>query len=90
MSKSGGDYAISCEPDYGPIFGNCDIRISSNCTSEDSCTISNDGTHGYECHPQLKSSLFVNTAGPDNENKFTVLDYEVFTSSPNSPYPMSL
>ncbi len=41
--------------------------------------ISNDGTHGYECHPEYKSSLFVNTAGPDEENYFSVLDYEVYT-----------
>ena len=42
-------------------------------------SINNDGTHGYECHPQYKKSLFVNTAGPDEENYFEILEYEVFT-----------
>ena len=46
--------------------------------NEKKCMIRNDGKHGYECHPEYKSSLFVNTAGPDEENKFTVLDYEVY------------
>ena len=41
--------------------------------------IKNDGQHGYNCHPQHKSTLFVQTAGPNEENKFTVSDYEVFT-----------
>ena len=41
--------------------------------------INNNGTNGYECHPEYKSSLFVNTAGPDEENRFRVLDYEVYT-----------
>ena len=81
--------------DYrGPIFGNChikkngvlleyttndDLYIGNFCDEEKQCYIHNDGTNAYECHPKYKSSLFVNTAGPDEENKFSVLDYEVFT-----------
>ena len=42
-------------------------------------SINNDGTHGYECHPQYKKSLFVNTAGPDEVNYFEISSYEVFT-----------
>lgn len=47
----------------------------------------NDGIHGYECHPEYKFSLFVNTAGPNKENLFSVLDYEVYTHNyhPNTP-----
>ena len=40
--------------------------------------INNDDTNGYECDPDYKCSLFVNTAGPDDTNYFSVLDYEVF------------
>ena len=68
--------AIRCSTDAGPIFS-IDILISDNCNRK-SCLIMNDGTHGYECHHEHKSSLFVNTAGPDEENLFTVLDYEVY------------
>lgn len=39
----------------------------------------NDGIHGYECHPEYKCSLFVNTAGPLEKNYCTILDYEVYT-----------
>ncbi len=74
------DRAINCY--YGPSFGDDDISISVNC-NENSCSINNDGTHGYECHPQYKSSLFVNTAGPDERNSFSVLDYEVYYNYDN-------
>ncbi len=83
MKRENSKSAINCNPDYGPLFcGNgwgSDICIRNNCNKEDSCYIYNDGTNGYECHPKYKCSLFVNTAGPDEENKFTVLDYEVYT-----------
>ena len=69
--------ALYCDSYCGPIFGD-DIYIEDKCNEEDSCSIHNDGTYGYECHPQYKSSLFVKTAGPDERNKFRVLDYEVF------------
>ena len=63
--------AIKCNPDYGPIFGN-DIRIDNKCNKRDSCLIDNTGTHGYECNPKHRYSLFV------NKIIFSVLDYEVF------------
>ncbi len=69
-------WAIDCFPDYGPTFG--DIRIHDNCNKKKKCFIANNGTHGYECHPEYKSSLFVNTAEADERNYFSVLDYEVF------------
>ena len=81
MKRKESKYAIECDPYYGPIFGyqsTHDIYIDDNCNKKDNCSINNDDTNGYECHPQYKRSLFVNTAGVDEENKFSVLDYEVF------------
>ena len=48
-------------------------------TEDDDCFIYNDGTHAYECHPEYKFSLFVNTARPNEKKQFSVLDYEVYT-----------
>ena len=81
MEREESWYAIDCGSEFGPMFGSygCDILLGNNCNGKDSCYIGNDGTKGYECHPQYKESLFVNTAGPDNLNPFSVLDYEVFT-----------
>ena len=74
MKRKESRYAIECDSRYGPRFG---AEIFMNYLS---CYfISNDGTHGYECHPEYKSSLFVNTAGLNEKNNFSVLDYEVYT-----------
>ena len=69
-------YAIVCDPYHGPLFGG-DILI---CIRDNLslCSNENDGTLSYECHPEHKSSLFVNTAGPDEYNYFSVLDFEVY------------
>ncbi len=73
------DRAIGCCHFYGPYFGGGDIvNFFNNCNEENSCYINNDGTRGFECHPEYKSSLFVNTAGPNEKNCFSVIDYEVF------------
>ena len=77
MKREESEYAINCFDHYGPYF--CDIKIIDLCNRENSCFITDDGTRGFECHPLYKSSLFVNTAGPDEVNSFTVLDYEVFS-----------
>ncbi len=77
MKRKESKETIECVSNYGPRFSD-DICISDNCNEESSCWIDNDGKGGYECHPEYKSSLFVNTAGPDEENYFSVLDYEVF------------
>ena len=77
--------AIYCELYCGPIFGD-DICISDNCNEEDSCSIENDGTKGYECDHKYKKSLFVKTAGTNEENKFSVFDYEVFGIDYKSKY----
>ena len=81
MKRNGSGRAIGCYPESGPTFGrweNEDLMIGDPYNEKDSCTIHNDGTREYECHPEYKSSLFVNTAGPDERNKFSVLDYEVY------------
>ena len=82
MKRKESRCAIKCDSNDGPIFcGNewaSDILIGDNCNNEYSCLINNDDRYGYECHPVYKKSLYVNTAGPEERNKFTVLDYEVF------------
>ena len=70
--------AIECNPGYGPIFG-CDICIRDNCNKNGGWTCYGNSYSSYECNNSLKQSLFVNTAGPDYINYFTVLDYEVYT-----------
>ena len=69
---------ISCNPSYGPIFGDSDINIADNCNRENSCWIGPSSRLQYECHPEYKSSLYVGTAGPDEVNRFSVSDYEVY------------
>ena len=78
MKREESRNAIQCYPNCGPIFGFHDIFIRHNCNEKDRCVIHNNGFIGYECHPEYKSSLFVNTAGSDEYNLFKVLDYEVF------------
>ncbi len=81
MKRKDSEYAIKCYLYDGPIFGNdydSDISIRDNCNEKNGCSIRNDGNGGYECHPKYQSSLFVNTAGPDDLNRFSVLDYEVY------------
>ncbi len=82
MKRTESECAIYCHPYRGPIFGNedierSDIYISDHCNKELSW-IYNNGTHAYKCHPEYKSSLFVNTNSPKYSNRFSVLDYEVF------------
>ena len=70
--------------EFGPFFKNnvnphSDIRIIKNSKRKNICAIDNNGYHRYGCHPQYKCSLFVNTAGPVEDNYCTILDYEVYT-----------
>ena len=76
-------YAIYCNCSCGPVFYQIsgDIYISNNCNIENSCLINNNGKGSYECTNFLKQSLFVNTAGPNEQNDFSVLDYEVYSNS---------
>ena len=75
MKREESDCAIVCKSKFGPLFY-LDVCILGNYLNNS--FIHNDGTNSYECHSEYKSSLFVNTAGPDEDNKFSVLDYEVF------------
>ena len=77
MKNRNNHFAIVSNTNYGPRF-NVDMAIGDNCNRK-SCLIMNDGTNGYECHHEHKSSLFVKTATPDEIYFFTVLDYEVYT-----------
>ena len=80
MKKKDSDRAIECDPGYGPIFGSGrDIGIRDNCNKNGGWTCYGNSDSSYECNNSLKQSLFVNTAGPDYINYFTVLDYEVYT-----------
>ncbi len=82
IKREESDCAIYCDSGSSPIFcgdeWSSDILIGDICNTENSCSIRNDGRRGYECHPVYKCSLFVNSAEPDEKNKFRVLDYEVF------------
>ena len=73
--------AIGCLSNYGPSFGNNygDINIADNCTKESSCWICDPSKLQYYPHEEYKSSLYVNTDGPNYSNRFSVLDYEVYT-----------
>ena len=82
MKRKESKYAIECNPKCGPIFG-CEntknIFIDDYCFKKNSYYVNyDDRQSAYECHPEYKSSLFVNTARPNGRNYFSVLDYEVF------------
>ena len=80
MKREDRHRAIKCDPYYGPLFGSgCDIGICDNCNKNGGWTCYGNSDSSYECSSPLKSSLFVNTAGPDKQNDFSVLDYEVFS-----------
>ena len=83
MNRVHSSEIICCISNIGPIFGYnwkySDICISCNCNEENSCFIFNNGNEIYECHPKYKCSLFVNTAGPEEKNHFSVFDYEVYS-----------
>ncbi|KAK8797627.1 hypothetical protein WA158_005973 [Blastocystis sp. Blastoise] len=68
---------ITCFPTYGPVFGLFfDILISDRCHTNlnSHCKAAR---YAERLTPQ-NNCLFVNTDSPDNENYFTVEDYEVW------------
>ena len=81
MKKNGSNSAIACNPNCGPLFGNDspDIGIVDNCNEENSCVINESSCLQYDYHSDYRSSLYVGTNGPDEDNWFTVLDYEVYS-----------
>ena len=70
---------------YSSYRGNRQCFVDYSFNIADFCNFKNEsyvratGHWGYECHPQYKSSLYVNTAGPLDENHFYVMEYEVYT-----------
>ena len=71
MRRKECDGGICCSDFIGIGFGSSkgsDLYIGN---SYNNSFIDNDGTGGYECHPEYKKSLFVNTAGPNEDNYFT-------------------
>ena len=76
MKREDRHRAIECDPGNGPIFGSGrDICIHDNCNKNGGWTCYGNSDSSYECNNSLKQSLFVNTAGPDKQNDFSVLDY---------------
>ena len=78
MKRKESRNAIKCNPLNGPCFGNGYIKISNNCNKNNSCSIYEDEDEEYELHPEYEYALFVSTAGPEEQNYFTVFDYEVY------------
>ena len=80
MKREDRHRAIECNPRTGPLFGpRRDIGIRDNCNKNGGWTCYGNSDSSYECNNSLKQSLFVNTAGPNEQNDFSVLDYEVFS-----------
>ena len=79
MKKENSRETISCYPNCGPSFGCFNITIGDNCNEEGRCWIGASSNFQYDCHSEYKSSLYVNTDGPNEMNFFSVLDYEVYT-----------
>ena len=80
MKRKESRNAIYCGSEYGPLFGSgLDICIRDNCNKNGGWTCYGNSDSSYECNNSLKQSLFVNTAGPNEQNDFSVLDYEVFS-----------
>ena len=67
MKRKESGYAIECNSDCGPMFcgKGYDLFISDNCNCNMESYTYNDGTRGYDCHPEYKMSLFVHTNDPD-------------------------
>ena len=81
MKRRESKWVILCQSDKGPQFcnerGPDIVYVFQNGVCHG--FIGSDGTHGYECHPEYKSSLYVgNTDGPDGMHSFSVLECEVF------------
>ncbi|KAK8811386.1 hypothetical protein WA158_003120 [Blastocystis sp. Blastoise] len=69
---------IYCDITQGPLFGaGSDIVIRNNCHARDATNWCKSYSFATVNTPQ-KSGLFVNTAGFDSKNIFTVEDYEVW------------
>ena len=85
MKREESKNALLCTHLFGPCFGKMGLCVSYECNKSDNY-VTTDVTKSYECHPEYRNSLFVNTAGPDEDNKFIALDYEVFAIDYESKY----
>ena len=77
MKRKGSEWVVYYHYIYGIIFDYDIFILFGNCLNRS--YIKTDCFGGNEYHPEYRSSLFVNTAGPNEKNYFSVLDYEVFT-----------
>ena len=76
MKKNDTHTAIYCHPNYGPFFWE-DVLVISDKGDKEKCW-TNNNCRSYECDPEYKRSLFVNTSSSNHTNDFNILDYEVF------------
>ncbi|KAK8809610.1 hypothetical protein WA158_000553 [Blastocystis sp. Blastoise] len=75
---NGNGRGICCSSSWGLVFGSgLDIALSDECNTDNVYTYTKASSFTWIDTPQ-KSSLFVNTAGPDEKNYFQVEDYEVW------------
>ncbi|KAK8791052.1 hypothetical protein WA158_005683 [Blastocystis sp. Blastoise] len=74
--------ALYCDKNSGPCF--LDISIEEDChNNNDSYVNGKTGVYSHSLTPQFRS-LFVNTAGPQEQINFIVDDYEVYELITNS------
>ncbi|KAK8809872.1 hypothetical protein WA158_000815 [Blastocystis sp. Blastoise] len=75
---NGNGCGIYCSSSYGPVFGcGYDIALDDGCDTGNEYVYTKASSFTWIDTPQ-KSSLFVNTAGPNKKNYFQVEDYEVW------------
>ncbi|KAK8811403.1 hypothetical protein WA158_003137 [Blastocystis sp. Blastoise] len=73
--------ALYCDMNSGPCF--LDISIEEDCHNNKNSYINGKtGAYSHSLTPQFRS-LFVNTAGPQEQNNFCVDEYEVYELIPN-------
>ena len=82
MKRKECEYSLECASNYGPDFcnnGYSDLIIC-NIDGIVQCFIANNGTNGYECHPEYKVALYTSNSHYSEEPSLynTVLDYEVY------------
>ena len=66
---------IYCVNTIGPWFGKGDMFIYDKCNIEGGGINNGRDNTTYSCKRSIRSSLFVDTAGPDEYNYFIVSDY---------------
>ena len=82
MKLETSECTLKCEDFNGPTFcssGHSDLLISGS-NEKVNCILANNGTNGFECHPEYKVELYAEIYQSSNELDATlpVLDYEVY------------